>query len=170
MLLSLLKNPAYAGAFAYGRRGFDPARQVTGRFAPKRFRKMRPDWLALVKDVYPAYITSEEYEQIQATIEENRQKMAERLSRKQAIRSGAALLTGLVRCGLCGHAMRVIYKDYGHQYQCKAWTSKYANPNCQYLAGKPIDEAVVHEFFRVLQLAEIDALQRVDAQTDGTPT
>jgi len=48
--------------------------------------------------------------------------MAKRLSRKQAIRSGAALLTGLVRCGLCGHAMRVIYKDYGHQYQCKAWT------------------------------------------------
>ena len=118
----------------------------------------------MVQDVYPAYITWEEYEQIQATIEENRQEMAERLSRKQAIQSGAALLTGLVRCGLCGHAMRVIYKEYGHQYQCKAWTSKYAKPNCQCLAGKPIEEAVVHEFFRVLQVAEIDALQRVDAR------
>jgi len=137
---------------------------VPGRHASGRIRQSRTEWLVLVKDVYPAYITWEEYERIQATIEENRQKMEERLTRKQAIRSGAALLTGLVRCGLCGHAMRVIYTGYGHQYQCKAWTSKYAKPNCQYLAGKPIDEAVVQEFFRVLQLAEIDALQRVDAR------
>ena len=164
MLISLLKNPAYAGAFAYGRRRLDPARQVAGRHASGRIRQSRPEWLVLVKDVDPAYITWEEYEQNLATIEENRQTMEERLSRKRAIRSGAALLTGLVRCGLCGHAMRVIYKDYGHQYQCKAWTSKYAKPNCQYLAGKPIDEAVVQEFFRVLQLAEIDAIQRVDAK------
>jgi hypothetical protein len=56
-----------------------------------------------------AYITWEEYERLEATIEENRQKMEERLTRRQAIRSGAALLTGLVRCGLCGRAMRVIY-------------------------------------------------------------
>ena len=164
MLLSLLKNPAYAGAFAYGRRRVDRHAQVAGRYASGRTRQRRSEWQALVPDVYPAYITWEEYEQNQARIEENRQKMAERLSRKQAIRSGAALLTGLVRCGLCGHAMRVIYKDYGHQYQCKAWTSKCAKPNCQYLAGKPIDKAVVQEFFSVLQLAEIDALQRVDAR------
>ena len=144
---------------ALTRRARSPAATRRDEFANRA-----PEWLVLVKDVYPAYITWEEYEQILATIEENRQTMEERLSRKQAIRSGAALLTGLVRCGLCGHAMRVIYKDYGHQYQCKAWTSKYAKPNCQYLAGKPIDEAVVQEFFRVLQLAEIDALQRVDAR------
>jgi len=105
-----VKKPAYAGAFAYGRRRLDPARQVAGRYASGRTRQMRTEWLALVKDVYPAYITWEEHEQNLTTIEENRQKMAERLTRKQAIRSGAALLTGLVRCGLCDHAMRVIYK------------------------------------------------------------
>jgi hypothetical protein len=32
------------------------------------------------------------------------------------------------------------------------------------LSGRPIDEAVVQEFFRVLQSAEIDALERVTAQ------
>jgi Recombinase zinc beta ribbon domain len=147
----------------FASRSFLP-RRMTHRLTLSVLRQPRSEWQALVQDVYPAYITWEEYEQNQATIEENRQKMAERLSRKQAIRSGAALLTGLVRCGLCSHAMRVIYKDYGHQYQCKAWTSKYAKPNCQYLAGKPIDGAVVQEFFGVLQLAEIDALQRVDAR------
>jgi hypothetical protein len=164
MLLSLLKNPAYAGAFAYGQRIADPARQVPGRPATGKIRQPPDRWLVLVKDVYPAYITWEEHERIRATIEENRQKMAERLTRKQAIRSGAALLTGLVRCGRCGRAMHVAYKDNRFQYICQLANSHYAKKNCQYLTGAPIDEAVVQEFFRVLQPAEIDALERVNAK------
>jgi len=164
MILSLLKNPAYAGAFAYGQRVADPARQVPGRPATGKIRQPPDRWLVLVKDVYPAYITWEEHGRIRATIEENRQKMAERLTRKQAIRKGAALLTGLVRCGRCGHAMHVAYKDNRFQYICQLANSHYAKKNCQYLTGAPIDEAVVQEFFRVLQPTEIDALERVNAK------
>ncbi len=164
VLLSLLKNPAYAGAFAYGRRIADPARQVPGRPATGKVRQPQDRWLALVKDVYPAYITWEEHERVLATIEENRQTMAERLTRKQAIRRGAALLTGLVRCGRCGHAMYVAYKENRFQYICQNASAKYAKANCQYLAGRAVDEAVVQEFFRVLQPAEIDAMERVDAK------
>jgi DNA invertase Pin-like site-specific DNA recombinase len=164
MLLSLLKNPAYSGAFAYGQRIADPARQIPGRPATGRIRQPPARWLALVKDVYPAYITWEEHERILATIEENQQKMAERLTRKQAIRSGVALLTGLVRCGRCGHAMQVAYKENRFQYICRIASSHYSKTNCQYLTGAPIDEAVVQEFFRVLQPAEIDALERVNAK------
>ncbi|HMB06662.1 MAG TPA: recombinase family protein, partial [Isosphaeraceae bacterium] len=163
-LVSLLKNPAYAGAFAYGRRVTDPARQVPGRPATGTVRQPRDRWQALVKDVYPAYITWEEHERVLATIEENRQKMAERLTRKQAIRGGAALLTGLVRCGRCGHAMQVVYKANRFQYVCSTARSSHARPNCQYLTGRPIDEAVVEEFFRVLRPAEIDAMERVEAR------
>ena len=71
-MLSLLKNPAYAGAFAYGRRIVDPTRQIPGRPATGRIRQPRERWLVLVKDVYPAYITWEEHERILAMIEENR--------------------------------------------------------------------------------------------------
>jgi DNA invertase Pin-like site-specific DNA recombinase len=161
---SILKNPAYAGAFAYGRRRTDPTRQVPGRPATGRIRQPRERWLAFVPDVYPAYISWAEYEHNQATIAENRQKMAERLIRKQALRQGAALLTGLVRCGICGHAMQVAYKDNSFQYLCRQAQAVYAKPNCQYLSGRPIDEVVVQEFFRVLQPAEIDVLERVSAQ------
>jgi DNA invertase Pin-like site-specific DNA recombinase len=164
VVLSILKNPAYAGAFAYGRRIADPARQVPGRPATGKVRQPRDRWLALVKDVYPAYITWEEHEWVQATIEENRQKMADRLTRKQAIRTGAALLTGLVRCGRCGHAMQVAYKENRFQYICQYASSHRGKMNCQYLTGRPIDEAVVQEFFRVLQPAEIDALERVNVK------
>lgn len=161
---TILKNPAYAGAFAYGRRCADPTRQIPGRPATGRLRQPRERWLALVQDVYPAYISWAEYEQIQEQIAENRQKMLERLTRKQALRQGAALLTGLVRCGLCGHTMQVVYKVGRYQYICHAAQRRYAKPNCQYLSGRPIDEAVVQEFFHVLQPAEIDALQQVTAQ------
>ena len=161
---AILKNPAYAGAFAYGRRRADPARQIPGRAATGRLRQPREHWLALVPNVYPAYISWSEYERNQATIAENRQKMAERLTRKQAVRSGAALLTGLVRCGFCGHALQVAYKDKRFQYSCHAAQARYAKPNCQYLSGRPIDEAVVQAFFRVLRPAEIDALEHVSSR------
>jgi DNA invertase Pin-like site-specific DNA recombinase len=164
---AILKNPAYAGAFAYGRRRADPSRQVPGRRATGRLRQPRERWLVLVHDVYPAYITWAEYEQIQDQIAQNRQKMMERLTRKQALRQGAALLTGLVRCGICGRSMQVAYKDGRFQYLCRVAESHYGKPNCQYLSGRPIDAAVVEEFFRVLLPAEIDALERVTAQQAG---
>ncbi|HTU18836.1 MAG TPA: recombinase family protein [Gemmataceae bacterium] len=163
-LLSILKNPAYAGAFAYGRRIVDPSRQIPDRRATGRIRQPRSSWLALVRDVYPAYITWAQYERIQETIRENQQKMAERLTRKQAIRPGAALLTGLVRCSLCGHAMQVSYKENRYQYVCNVMLTHYGKKTCQYLAGEPIDAKVVQEFFGVLQPATIDALERVSGR------
>jgi len=163
-LLSLLKNPAYAGPFAYGRRVADPTRQVPGHPATGKIRQPRECWFVLVKDVYPAYIAWEEHERILAAIEENRQKMADRLTRKQAIRRGAALLTGLVRCGRCGRSMHVAYKENRFQYICSAAQSRYAKQNCYYLTGRPIDEAVVEEFFGVLEPAQIDALESVNAK------
>jgi hypothetical protein len=160
-LYSILKNPAYAGAFAYGRRRADPRKQVPGRPATGRLRRPRSEWLALVKDVYPAYIPWDEYERIQRTIEENRQKMKEQFTRKGGVRRGAAMLTGLVCCTRCGHAMRVAYKDRRFQYVCNGARSKYAKPSCQFLSGHRIDAAVIQEFFRVLEPAQMDALEKV---------
>ncbi len=163
----ILKNPAYAGAFAYGRRIVDRSRQTPGRPASGRLRQPQDQWLALVPDVYPAYILWADYERNQATIAENHQAMAERLSRKQALRSGAALLTGLVRCGFCGHALGVQYKDRRFQYICLGARRQYAGSTCQYLSGQPLDEAVVREFFTALEPAQIDALDRVTVQNQA---
>jgi hypothetical protein len=65
-LLGILKNPAYAGAFVYGRTrtiGTDPQ--------TKRAKQMRlgiQDWKIRVNDVYPAYISWNTFEQIQAML------------------------------------------------------------------------------------------------------
>jgi len=163
-LHSILKNPAYAGAFVHGRRSAEPTKQIPGRPATGRLRRPQSEWQALVKDVYPAYITWEEHEKIQRKIAENRQKMDERFTRKGGVRRGSAMLAGLVRCGQCGHTMAVVYKTNRVQYICNRRRTEYGKPACQFLSGERIDTAVVEEFFRALVPANIDALEKVSAK------
>src|SRR5262245_20264829 len=68
-LLSILKHPAYAGAFTYGRtrtlrHGSPPGRAATKRLA-------REQWRMCVHDKYPAYISWATFEQIQTILQDN---------------------------------------------------------------------------------------------------
>ena len=155
---SILKNPAYAGAFAYGRRQSVPAKQVPGRPAAGRIRQDREAWLALVKDVYPAVISWDKWEKIQAKMADNHRTMQSQFTRRDASRKGASLLAGLVRCGKCGHAMRVVYKEQRFQYKCSKLQGELRQEACQYLSGKRIDEVVIAEFFSAIAPAHINAL------------
>jgi DNA invertase Pin-like site-specific DNA recombinase len=167
MLLDMLQNPAYAGAFAYGRRQGCTKRSGSDRLTVSRLRHRRGEWLALVQDVYQAYITWETYEAIQLRLTENARSMADQMAKKSEPRRGAALLTGLVRCGRCGGAMSVVYKGGPRArfvYRCNRLTTRHGQPSCQHLSGSPIDDAVVHEFFEALRPAAIDAWEAVRAQ------
>jgi DNA invertase Pin-like site-specific DNA recombinase len=63
---SILKNPAYAGAFVYGRtRVHTPVREGA---AKAKARRPIDEWRIVVKDRYPAYIDWPTYEKICATI------------------------------------------------------------------------------------------------------
>ncbi len=97
-------------------------------------------------------------------MEENHRTMQSRFRRRDASRKGAALLAGLVRCGKCGHAMRVVYKDQRFQYTCSKLQGELRQESCQFLSGKRIDEAVVAEFFSAIAPAQIDALQAATKQ------
>ena len=161
-LHSILKNPAYAGAFAYGRRQADPSKQVPGRPATGRLRRAQEEWLALVKDVYPAYLSWQEFEENQRKIAENQQRMQqERFTAKGKNSVGLALLTGLVRCAKCGRKMNVLYKDNRFQYKCSRASNELGAASCQFISGHRIDDVLVQEFFRVLAAAQIDALDEV---------
>lgn len=160
---SILKNPAYAGAFVYGRRQAIPSRQIPGRPAAGRLRQDREDWLALVKDVYPAYISWDQWETIQAQMAENHRTMKSRFTGRKA-RSGAALLAGLVRCSKCGRAMQVLYKNQRFQYACYKSQNELRQGSCQYISGRRIDDAVVSAFFEAILPAQIDALEAASRQ------
>jgi DNA invertase Pin-like site-specific DNA recombinase len=59
----MLKNPAYAGAFVYGRTRQQPSSLPGGR--PLKSPRPAMDWRIVVKDKYPAYISWDTFEKIQ---------------------------------------------------------------------------------------------------------
>lgn len=155
-IISMLKNPAYAGAFVYGR-----TRTVHSGLAPTKSQQQQlpmAEWKIRVNDKYPAYISWETYECIQAQLLDNYAEYDRNKSRGIP-RQGAALLHGLVYCGECGHKMVVQYKG-GTRYICNSLRQQYGVPVCQYIPGKAIDAYVVQAFFDALSAVELDAYQK----------
>jgi len=158
-ILSILKHPAYAGAFTYGR-----TRTVRNGGAPHQtHQQLLPpeDWRIRVNDKYPAYISWQTYERIQAMLKDNYAEY-DRHNTRGIPRPGKALLHGLVYCGECGHKMVVQYKN-GTRYICNYLRQQYAVPACQYIPADPVDEAVVQAFFAALSPVELDAYHQAMA-------
>ena len=153
-LQNLLKNPAYAGAYAYGRRQQDPRKQKPGKPKTGRVSSAVEDWHALVFDQFPAYISWEQYQQNLARLRDN-QSRAETIG---AARHGTALLSGLLICHECNCRMTVHYSGQGrtHEYLCNRHLSDYAEPRCQHVPGATLDKAVTHQVLQALQPAALE--------------
>jgi hypothetical protein len=108
-----------------------------------------------VNDKYPAYISWEVYQQIQAQLQENYAEYDRNKSRGIP-RPGAALLHGLVYCGECGHKLVVQYKT-GTRYICNYLRQQYRVPVCQNISADTIDKYVVDAFLAALSPLELDA-------------
>jgi DNA invertase Pin-like site-specific DNA recombinase len=151
-ILQVLKNPAYAGAFVYGKTRSvrkDPTSPHT-----QEVRLPMAEWKIRVNDVYPAYIAWETFEQIQQMLLDN-YAAYDRNKSRGVPRDGAALLHGIVYCGECGHKMVVQYKN-GTRYLCNYLRQQYHVPVCQYIHADPVDIQVVEAFFQALSPVELD--------------
>ena len=138
--LRTLNNPRYAGAYVYGRRQY--RRAADGK---KMLRKReRDDWLACIPSAHPGYITWEQFEQNLKTLEANGRGYD--AARASPPREGAALLQGRAVCGRCGRHLRVRYAARRGRletwYICDRAHGARGEPNCQSIAGVPIDEAI----------------------------
>ncbi|BAS60196.1 hypothetical protein NIES2135_65480 (plasmid) [Leptolyngbya boryana NIES-2135] len=153
-LQNLLKNPAYTGAYAYGRRQQDPRKQQPGRPKTGRVVNAPEDWHALVFDQFPAYISWEQYQQNLARLAAN-QSRAETIG---AARHGAALLSGLLVCQYCGCRMTVHYSGQGktHEYLCNRRLKDYADRGCQHIAGRSLDVAITQQVLQALEPAALE--------------
>jgi len=158
-IYDILMNPAYAGAFVYGRRPTDPTRRIPGRHATGVVRKPMAEWPFVHHDVYPAYITWAQFVANQERMHDNAARYNEmNRSGRGAPRAGAALLQGLATCGECGHLMRTVYKP-GVRYMCAGLSKEFAEPMCASLDGPSIETFVVRTFFEAIQPAQLDALE-----------
>jgi DNA invertase Pin-like site-specific DNA recombinase len=160
-IYDIIRNPAYAGAFAYGRTQLDPTRHDPGRPATGRLKRPLAEWLHLQQDVYPAYISWEQYLANQERLHQNALRYKEQLQRAQGVaRSGVALLQGLARCGQCGCAMKITYR-HTHRYFCDSLTKRFDEPRCLSAPGPVVDEVVVQAFFEALRPAQLDTLAAI---------
>lgn len=165
MLHEMLKNPAYAGAFAYGRRALDAPSHSTPPTA-SRPRQAQEQWSHLQQGVYPAYITWEQFIKNQQHLRQNATRFAHAAARHSpgaatgAARHGLALLQGLVVCARCGYHMTVMYKAQP-RYQCAGLTRRFGQAMCVSLGAPAVDQAVVDAFFAALRPAQLDALSEV---------
>jgi len=161
-ITDILHNPAYAGAFAYGRRQIDPTRRDPTRPAAGRVRKPMSEWLHLQQDVYPAYITWEHYLANQERIHQNGLRFVENRHKAQGIaRDGPGLLQGMVICGRCGHRLQVVYKNTP-RYICRGLSRTTDAPStCTSVRAPEVDQTVVQAFFAAIQPAQIDALEAI---------
>jgi len=158
---AILHNPAYAGAFAYGRRQSEPARRHPHRPNTGRLWQPIEQWVHVQQDVYPAYISWEQFLANRARLQANSTVFVHRRqTRHGPVREGAALLQGLAVCGACGARMRPCYKTT-HRYHCEHLTRRVAGRMCASLHGPAVDRVVVDAFFAALQPAHLDALDAV---------
>jgi len=153
-LQNLLKNPIYAGAYAYGRRQVDPRRKKPGRPSTGRTVTDPEDWFVLLKDRFPAYITWEQYERNLARLKANRARSDE----IGAVRRGPSLLAGLLVCGKCGRRLTVRYagERNRHTYLCNRRGTDYGDEFCQGIAGPALDEFVSRQVLAALRPAALE--------------
>jgi len=167
-LVNMLRNPAYAGIYAYGRSRTDRSRRLPGREHSGRVRALDAgQWLVRIEDALPAYISVEQYERNQARLAANRAR-AESLG---APREGPALLGGLVVCGICGHRLQVSYEASGQgltgRYCCQRRHHTYGEPRCQQMAAGFLDDHVVAQVLSALAPAALELSVTAAAQVEA---
>lgn len=154
-IYNMLSNPAYAGAYAYGRTEHS-TQYEQGEPRRRSRRKPRAQWWALIRDTHEGYISWKQFEEIQHIMSHN----ANRSDRSGTAKRGLALLAGLLRCRRCGRKIMVAYTGNGPyvlRYVCHRSALDNGEPPCITFAGLGLDESISREIVTVLEPAAIEA-------------
>jgi DNA invertase Pin-like site-specific DNA recombinase len=164
---SVLRNPRYAGAYAYGQHRHRKKPDGSGRRVE---RVPREQWYKLESCAHAGYVSWEEYVENQKQLRENAPRPS--AEGRGAVREGPALLQGLAYCGLCGGRLGVRYHQRGEKlipsYRCDQATSNRGKPACQTMNGRMLDAAVGKALIEAVTPVKLElalAVQReIDAQ------
>ena len=152
----LLRNPFYAGAYAYGRRQTEEVLDEEQR-PVKRVREMsQSQWHVLIKEHHEGYIDWVVFERNQRQIAANRNGEPH----LGAAREGRALLQGLILCGRCGRRMKLSYTRRGDftRFTCSASREQTGGPLCQDFGGRALQLRIEQLVLEALEPAGVDAM------------
>ena len=133
-----MRNPAYAGAYVFGRRR---TRQIVDPDGSVRssVTKLPPgEWEVLIPGHHEGYISWEQYLANQAKLAANRTNAGARPPRE-----GTALCQGIMFCGSCGRAMGTRYNSGHAYYECSHSRADHVStPGCRSVRADTVDAAV----------------------------
>lgn len=145
----MLRNPTYAGAYTHGRYQQNPCRKLSGKPDSGRFHAPMEDWLVLIQDKLPAYITWEQYLSNTEQMRQNRSQF----DTDGSPRDGNALLSGILRCGRCGRRFTAHYKKNPNNtsYICPGSYPHTPSSRCQRLIARSVDQLVTQQVLEVIK-------------------
>lgn len=150
-VLQILKNPAYAGAYVYGRTKHDPCRRRSGVSCSGTVRVAIADWEVCLLDAHPGYISWGEFMANQKRLADNVIKYD--ADRPGVVRRGSALLQGIALCGRCGRHMSLHYSGSRNEYpvyKCQADYRQTGHPRCQEVRALAVDRQIERLVFEAL--------------------
>ncbi len=151
-VLGMLTNPAYAGAYVFGRYRVRRTVAPDGTIRSNTVELPLEQWSIVIHDHHPEYITWD-------TFLANRKKLAANRTSAGARppREGSALLQGIVLCGACGEPMSTAYKVWGPWYSCTySRADKIETDACRTIKAATIDAAVAERVLARVTPEEIE--------------
>ncbi len=159
-ILSIIKNPCYAGTYAYGKTESRTVLHNGRAHKSEGHKKALKDCTVLLHDHHPGYISWNDFERNQELLARNAH-MNSRMS-AQSGRGGKSLLAGKLRCRRCGHMLGVRYLGAERRvvrYQCLNEMKQ-----CITVSGRLPEQAVSAEILQVVQPHAIDAALQANEQ------
>jgi len=160
-VISILKNPFYAGVYAYGKS--EKRTSIVDGRARKSYghRKPMDAWEVLIKDHHEGYISWVEYARNQALLAGNAYGT---IGDTKSGRGGRALLAGLICCARCGRRLKVVYTGRYPRpvYRCDQPNLQLGERRCFSFGGKRIDETIAAEMLRAVAPMAIKAAEEAE--------
>lgn len=150
-------NPAYAGAYVFGRSGSRVTIEAGRKRIVRGFRRERNDWEVLIRDHHEGYITWAEFERNRRLITVNANGKS--FMSCGSVRRGEGLLAALLRCGHCGK-LHVAYSGTHStvgRYHCSGSQINHGGDPCISFGGLRADRAISAEVIARLQPLGVQA-------------
>jgi len=168
-VLSVLKNPVYAGAYAYGRSKTVVRLEAGQKQVRRQVQTRREDWAVLILDHHAGYIGWNVYQSNQTMIAHNDNARGNAV--RGSIKHGEALLAGLLRCGHCGAKLLAQYPGPSTiRYQCSGYLLNRDHACCVMFGGLRADRFVSDQLMQSLapfgMEAAIEAIESLQCTGD----
>ena len=156
-VMSVLKNPFYAGAYVYGKS--EKRTSIVDGRARRSYGHSKPagTWDVFIREHHEGYIGWDEYERNQQQLMRNNYGRA---GGTKSGRGGQALLSGMMTCGRCGRRLSVVYTGSPIRrpvYRCDKPNQMLGLPRCMTFGGPRVDEAVARELLRAVEPLAVEA-------------